>query len=123
MTVLHDAPVVSPQPSPVVHPTACPEWCKDSRFPAGHNHGPRDTAHRSFELKLAPPGGSTDSTVLVRAELFRLDENADTGDACLWVAGQTEFALTPRGFDIFLVQAQAFVDTLRVLRRQMGAAK
>jgi hypothetical protein len=106
--------------TPVTHPTPCPVWCKDGRYPAGHNHGLRDTAHRSFELKLAAPGTSTASSVLVRAELFRLDENAGIGDACLWIAGQTEFALTPSEFDVFLVQAQAFVDSLRVLRAQMG---
>lgn len=102
------------------HPTACPSWCKDGRFPAGHNHSERDTAHRSFELRLAAPGSSTASAVLARAELFRLDENADVGDTILWVSGETEFALTPREVDAFLVQAQAFVDTLRVLRQQMG---
>lgn len=103
----------------VTHPTACPAWCKDSRYPAGHNHSPRDTAHRSFELELAAPGADRSDT-LVRAELFRLDENADIGDACLWVVGETAFELTPRELDVFLVQAQAFVDTLRVLRGQMG---
>lgn len=103
----------------VTHPTACPPWCKHDRFPAGHNHSPRDTAHRSFELRLAAPGSSTDSAVLARAELFRLDENADVGDTILWISGETEFALAPGEVDAFLVQAQAFVDTLRVLRQQM----
>lgn len=114
--VPQQAPVAVP---PVTHPTPCASWCKDSRFPAGHNHSPRDTAHRSLSLTLAHPNPRVGEDVLVRAELFQLDELSDTGETVLYLEGETPFQLDGPEADIFIAQAQAFVDGLRVLRAQM----
>ncbi|MEW1630798.1 hypothetical protein AB0387_25990 [Streptomyces sp. NPDC089173] len=122
------APVLSapvpPQPpapsAPVVsHPTACPSWCKDRNFPAGHNSSPRDTAHRSraLELKLS---GETDTVTLVRAELFRLDELDDIGETVLYVQGEEEQGSSSLDVEMFVASLVAFTDNVRVLHRQMG---
>lgn len=121
------APVLSapvpPQPpapsAPVVsHPTSCPSWCKDRNFPAGHNSSPRDTAHRSraLELKLS---GETDTVVLVRAELFRLDELDDIGETVLYVQGEEEQGSSGLDVEMFVASLVAFTDNVRVLHRQM----
>ncbi|MFD8545618.1 DUF6907 domain-containing protein [Streptomyces sp. NPDC059649] len=118
MTLL--APTVPAQTSPaecvVSHPTACPSWCKDRDQPKRHNYSQRDTAHRSSELMLADPNGE----VLVRAELFQLDEMSTTSGPVIYVQGQGEFELAGPDADIFISQAQAFLDALRVRRAQMG---
>ncbi|MFH8867128.1 DUF6907 domain-containing protein [Streptomyces griseus] len=121
------APVLSapvpPQPpapvSPVSHPTACPSWCKDRNFPAGHNSSPRDTAHRSraLELKLS---GDTATVTLVRAELFRLDELDDIGETVLYVQGEDEQGSSGPEVEMFVANLIAFTDSVRVLHRQMG---
>jgi hypothetical protein len=59
--------------------------------------------------------------VLMRAELCRLDESDSPGEALLRLSGETEVDLDAAGLELFIVQAQAFVDTLRVLRQQMAA--
>ena len=107
----------------VTHPTSCPPWCKDSRYPAGHNHGPRDTAHRSLSLMFANPNPQVGEDVLVRAELFQLDELSGTGETVLYLEGETPFQVNGPEADVFIAQAQAFVDGLRVLRRQMGGGQ
>ncbi|MFF5703434.1 DUF6907 domain-containing protein [Streptomyces sp. NPDC012794] len=119
-TVLPEPPVVS-VPSPtlpavVSHPSACPSWCKDRRTPLAHHFGPSSTAHWSPLYLLRGEG----SEVLARAELVRLDEGARFGEEALYISGETCVELSPAEADIFIAQAQAFVDTLRVLRRQMS---
>lgn len=122
------APVLSapvpPQPSavtpaPVSHPTACPSWCKDRNFPAGHNSSSRDTAHRSraLELKLS---GDTGTVTLVRAELFRLDELDEVGETVLYVQGEDEQGSSGPEVEMFVANLIAFTDSVRVLHRQMG---
>lgn len=130
MTVAHStssipvpsAPVPPQPPAPttsVSHPTACPSWCKDRNFPAGHNSSPRDTAHRSraLELKLS---GETDTVTLVRAELFRLDELDDIGETVLYVQGEEEQGSSGLDVEMFVASLVAFTDNVRVLHRQMG---
>lgn len=114
---------VPPQPSPTPpttsHPTACPSWCKDRNFPAGHNSSPRDTAHRSraLELKLS---GETDTVTLVRAELFRLDELDDIGETVLYVQGEEEQGSSGLEVEMFVADVVAFAEGVRVLRGQMA---
>ncbi|MFF4746816.1 DUF6907 domain-containing protein [Streptomyces sp. NPDC001268] len=118
MTVLDDRPVVAPA---VAHPSACPSWCKDRRHPAGHHFGPTSTAHWSPQVVLPNPSPLPGtSAVMMRAELYRGDFDSDTGIAVLYVQAETDIELTPDEADVFIAQAQAFVDTLRVLRRQMN---
>lgn len=116
VTVLHDAPVV-----PVaIHPTPCPSWCKHRHLPMAHSFGPTSTAHWSPQAVLPNPNplpGSSD--VVLRAELYRGDEGSDAAETLLYLQGETDIDLTVDEADIFIAQAQAFVDTLRVLRRQM----
>lgn len=83
-----------------------------------HNFTPRDTVHQSVSLALAAPGGE----VLVRAELFRLDELSDVGDTGLWIEGATSVELGGPEGNIFLAQGQAFLDGVRILLAQMGDA-
>ncbi|WP_437129127.1 DUF6907 domain-containing protein [Streptomyces globisporus] len=116
------APVPPQPPAPsalTAHPTACPSWCKDRNFPAGHNSSPRDTAHRSraLELKLS---GETGTVVLVRAELFRLDELDDIGETVLYVQGEDEQGSSGLDVEMFVASLVAFTDNVRVLHRQMG---
>ncbi|KOV07493.1 hypothetical protein ADK92_05605 [Streptomyces sp. XY533] len=61
--------------------------------------------------------------MFARAELIRLDEGARLGEQVMYLSGETDVELTPDEADIFIAQAQAWVDTLRVLRRQMGGAR
>ncbi|MGQ4353203.1 hypothetical protein ACN6LJ_001292 [Streptomyces drozdowiczii] len=42
------------------------------------------------------------------------------GEPVLYVQGESDIDLTADEADVFIAQAQAFVDTLRVLRQQMG---
>ncbi|MYX67400.1 MULTISPECIES: DUF6907 domain-containing protein [unclassified Streptomyces] len=116
------APVPQPPASPAVsHPTACPSWCKDRHRPLGHHFGPTSTAHWSAQvrlLNLRPLDGS--AGVMLRAEVYRGDEGSTVGEPVLYVQGESDIDLSRDEADVFIAQAQAFVDTLRVLRRQMG---
>ncbi|KIF02216.1 hypothetical protein PL81_31085 [Streptomyces sp. RSD-27] len=122
MTVLHEPPVVSvpsptTSPAPAVsHPTACPSWCKDRRVPLQHHFGPSSTAHWSPQYVLAGEGAE----LVLRSELVRLDGGDRRGEEVLYVSGESDVELAPDEADIFIAQAQAWVDTLRVLRRQMS---
>jgi hypothetical protein len=110
--------VVTPLPS---HPTPCPSWCKDRRRPAEHSFGPTHTAHWSRQYQMENPSLLPgDERVMLRAELVRIDEGHAVAEQALYVAGATDVELSADEADIFIAQAQAFVDTLRVLRRQMG---
>ncbi|MFE7106603.1 DUF6907 domain-containing protein [Streptomyces sp. NPDC057575] len=126
MTVLHDVPVVSASiPSPAVpavsHPTVCPSWCKNRSQPLAHDFGPSMTDHWSPEYLLTGPRPSSgEFPVLLHAELSRIDEGDSADQTVLYVQGETSVDLKADEADIFIAQAQAFVDTLRVLRRQMG---
>jgi hypothetical protein len=79
-----------------------------------HDFGPSFTPHWGPAQVLAGP------SPLLRAELLRLDEHAETGETVLYLSGETHAELSPDEADIFIAQAQAFVDGLRVMRRQMG---
>lgn len=117
MTVLHDAPVVPA----LSHPTPCPSWCKDRNLPMAHHFGPTSTAHFSLQVQLPNPRPLPGtSSAMLRAELYRGDENDRTSATTLYVQGETDTEMTADDADIFIAQAQAFVDTLRVLRRQMN---
>jgi hypothetical protein len=59
--------------------------------------------------------------VLMRAELCRSDENDGVGEPLLVLSGETDVELDAASLELFIVQAQAFVDTLRILRQQMAA--
>ncbi|MFD8142464.1 DUF6907 domain-containing protein [Streptomyces sp. NPDC059708] len=121
-TVLPEPPVVSvpsptTPPAPAVsHPTACPSWCKDRHAPLGHHFGPSSTAHWSPQYVVWGEG----SELILRAELVRLDGGDRRGEETLFVSGETDVELTAAEADVFILQAQAWVDTLRVLRRQMS---
>jgi hypothetical protein len=52
---------------------------------------------------------------LLRAELYQ----DSLGKVQLFLQGETTVDLSPVEADVLITQAQAFVDTLRVLRRQM----
>lgn len=116
--VPHPAPVAA-TPVTLAHPTSCPAWCQHRHLPGSHNHTERDTVHRSVSLTLGAPG-SGHGEALVRAELFQLDERSDIGEALLYLEGETMFELSGPEADIFIAQAQAFVDALRILRGQLG---
>ncbi len=114
---------VSPAaPPPVSHPTPCPAWCRDRHDRTGHEFGPTSSWHWSPEhVLLAPPSGSVAPAPLVRAELTRVDEDSATADVKLYVQAEQHVVLSPAEADIFIANMQAFVDTLWVLRGQMGA--
>ncbi|MDX2732851.1 hypothetical protein PV320_29955 [Streptomyces sp. PA03-2a] len=85
-----------------------------------HDFGPAVTAHWSPEYQLAGPRPESKGLpVLLRAELSRLDEGSHEDEVVLYVQGETSVDLKANEADVFIAQAQAFVDTLRVLRRQM----
>lgn len=105
----------------VTHPTACPPWCRDRRHPVAHSFGPTSTAHWSPQHHLPTPRPQAGSSpVMLRAELYRGDRDAEVGQTLLYLQGETDIDLNADEADIFIANAQAFVDTLRVLRRQMG---
>ncbi|WP_372458236.1 DUF6907 domain-containing protein [Streptomyces sichuanensis] len=56
----------------------------------------------------------------MRAELVWSDEGAELGETRLCVQGETDIDLSAAEADALIAQAQAFVDSLRVLRRRMG---
>ncbi|WP_327335900.1 hypothetical protein OG384_04500 [Streptomyces sp. NBC_01324] len=115
-------PQSAPAPAALLpHPTPCPSWCKDRHHPLSHRFGPTSTAHWSPQVKLGNPRPLEDSAaVIMRAELYRGDEGSSMGEPVLYVEGETDIDLTRDEADVFIAQAQAFVDTLRVLRSQMG---
>lgn len=120
-TPVVSAPVPQQPPAPVPHPSPCPSWCKDRLHPMDHHFGPTSTAHWSPQVKwMNPRPLEGTSGVLLRAELHRGDAGSALGEPVLYVQGETDIDLTADEADVFIAQAQAFVDTLRVLRRQMG---
>lgn len=108
-------------PSAASHPSPCPSWCKDRHYPLGHLFGPTSTAHWSPQAVLSNPhpAGFT-APIMMRAELYRGDEESVLGEVLMFVQGETDVELTADEVDVFIAQAQGWVDTLRVLRRQMG---
>jgi hypothetical protein len=124
MTVTHDAPAI-PAPAAVtaatLHPTPCPSWCKDRSHRIRHSFGPTATWHWSPQYTVGNPRPlDAGPAVILRAELFVGDEGDRRGDASLYVQGETDIDLSAAEADIFITNMQAFVDTLRVLRSQMG---
>lgn len=123
MSIVASEPSVVSVPSPtarpasaVPHPTSCPSWCKDRHAPFGHHFGPTQTAHWSRRYVLPGEGCG----VLAQAELARVDCGDRMDEEVLYVSGETHVELSPEEADIFIVQAQAWVDALRVLRQQMS---
>lgn len=118
---LTPVPATTPVVTPAAHPTPCPSWCRDRRQPARHHFGPTVTWHWGQQVRLANPAPlDHDVPVILRAELFRSDEDGETGEASMYLSGETDIEMGRDEVDVFIVQAQAFVDTLRVMRRQMG---
>lgn len=106
------------------HPTPCPAWCKDRRHPLKHSFGPSMTPHWSPQYRLANPTPLPDmAPVIMRAELYRLDEGNELDEPGLYVSGESDVQLSGPEADIFIGQMQAFVDGLRVLRAQMEAVR
>ncbi|KIZ16865.1 DUF6907 domain-containing protein [Streptomyces natalensis] len=122
MTVL--APEIPSQTNPaeclVSHPTACPSWCRDRHAPVAHEFGPSVTSHWGVQARLDNPAAFGAGESFMRAELYRYDAGSEVGATTMYVQGQTDVEMTAAEVDVLLVQAQAFVDTLRVLRAQMG---
>ncbi|MFF2944058.1 DUF6907 domain-containing protein [Streptomyces niveus] len=110
-----------PAPAPTSHPTPCPPWCRDRHAQLAHSFGPTSTWHWSPQYVVDNPrpldGGPS---TLLRAELVRSDEDGVTGGTSLYFQAEGDIDLSADEADIFIAQAQAWVDTLRVLRRQMG---
>jgi hypothetical protein len=97
-------------------PAACPPWCSEQ-----HTDDTPAVAHWSPQHRLlAPEPFAPHMDTIARLELFRLDDADDPGEVRLLVGGGADVDLSAAQTDVFIVQAQAFVDTLRVLRRQMG---
>jgi hypothetical protein len=85
-----------------------------------HNFGPTSTDHWSPQALLPNPNPLPgESETILRAELYRGDEGSETAETLLYLQGETDIDMTADEADIFIAQAQAFVDTLRVMRRQM----
>lgn len=57
---------------------------------------------------------------ILTAELVVGDEDDRLGAAYLYVQGGADAELSPDETDLFIIQMQAFLNTVRVLRRQMG---
>lgn len=113
--------VLAITPARTSHPTACPSWCKDRRHVEGHHYGPTATWHWGQQYQLANPNPLPDTTpVIMRAELFRNDELSVLGEVSMYLSGETDIEMGAGEVDAFIVQAQAFVDTLRAMRAQMG---
>lgn len=110
-----------PTVTPACHPTACPSWCKDRHHVEGHHFGPTATWHWGTQYRLTNPAPlDGDAPVFVRAELFRADEGNGLGEVSMYLSGETDIEMSRDEVDVFVIQAQAFVDTLRTMRRQMG---
>lgn len=106
---------------PTSHPTPCPSWCRDRRHVEGHHFGPTATWHWGTQYQLANPAPlAGEAPVFVRAELFRCDEDDQRGEVSMYLSGETDIEMGRDEVDVLIVQAQAFVDTLRAMRQQMG---
>ncbi|WP_407563343.1 DUF6907 domain-containing protein [Streptomyces sp. 184] len=104
-------------PTALHHPTPCPPWCKD-RAASRHDAGPSLTPHFSQQIQLDVPGAG----VLARAELVRLDETGERSEAALFIQGESTAELSGVEADLFIARAEAWVDGLRALRREMAGA-
>lgn len=121
-TLVPEQAAVAATPVTSSHPTACPSWCRE-RHSVAASAPLQTTAHLSPTHKLLNPQPmAAQPEALLQAELFQLDERADLGLTRLYVSGAGDAELDGPEADIFIAQMQAFVDTLRVLRRQMGHA-
>lgn len=112
-------PPAVPSPS-LVHPSACPSWCQEGRDPRGHADGPRSTAHTSRSHTLSIPAAlAGGDQVLLRAELFRLDESR-LGRTVLFIEGETDGELRGHDIDILVADLEAFTAKIRTLRARMN---
>ncbi|MFI5831049.1 DUF6907 domain-containing protein [Streptomyces sp. NPDC051578] len=116
-TVLPEAADV-PVPAVTSAGQACPSWCREV-------HGPGVTGwlatHQSTQYGLANPAPLEGyPEVMLRTQLTRVERCDQASRTVLYIAGDGDVELTADEADVFILQAQAFVDTLRVLRRQMG---
>lgn len=128
MTVTQTPAVSQPEAaiagSAVSHPTPCPPWCKDRGHRIDHRFGPTCTFHWGSRYSVSNPRPLEDAEVtLLTAELVVGDEDGRLGEASLFIEGASDIDLSPAEADVFIAQMQAFVDTLRVLRGQMGAGR
>ncbi len=115
------APVPPQPPAPVSHPTPCAAWCREKHL-ASACATLGMTIHLSAEHSVANPdpldGDSSDA--LIKAQLLKIDRSPDEDTFVMYLGGESDVEVDKDGADILIAQMQAFVDTLRVLRRQMG---
>ncbi|MEU0354930.1 DUF6907 domain-containing protein [Streptomyces cyaneofuscatus] len=124
MTTLLPGSVDAPEGDNLAaHPTPCPAWCRE-KHQASACAALRMTIHLSAEHGVANPdpldGDLTD--VLIKAQLLKIDRTPEEDTFVMYLSGETDVEVDKDGADILIAQMQAFVDTLRVLRRQMDAA-
>lgn len=122
------APVLSapvpPQPpapfAPSAHPAACPSWCRE-RHDAAACASLGLMPHLSAEYRVENPAPLDDeSAFMLRAQLLQIDRVTGEDTLVMYVSGESDVELEADEADVLIAQMQAFVDTLRVLRRQMG---
>ncbi|RPK56183.1 hypothetical protein EES43_24385 [Streptomyces sp. ADI96-02] len=123
MTTLLPGSVDAPEgDTHAAHPTLCPAWCRESHQAAACATM-RMTVHLSAEHSVANPdpldGDVADA--LIKAQLLKIDRTPDDDTLVMYLSGETDAEVDKNGADILIAQMQAFVDTLRVLRRQMDA--
>lgn len=99
---------------PVNSGEACPSWCT-----AVHEGGA--SPHWSPQAQLSNPRPLPGaSPVMLRAELYYDWQGGRASETLLYLQAEGDIDLTADEADTFIAQAQAFVDTLRALRRQMN---
>jgi hypothetical protein len=90
----------------------------------GHRFGPTGTFHWSPQYTVSNPRPWAEGDdIIMTAELVVSDEDDQVGKTSLYVVGASDIDLSPAEADIFIANMQAFVDTLKVLRSQMGAGR
>lgn len=132
MSVAQSGPVSLPASAPILPqvpsrtpetaaaPASCPSWCRETHdVTACGVLGV--TTHLSSEHSVANPDPLDDAPALMmRAQLLKIDRAQGENTLVMYVNGESDVELGGDDADILIAQMQAFVDTLRVLRRQMG---
>lgn len=97
-------------------PTACPvPYCV-----VEHAADERTTAHLSGEVLLRRPADQHGSSILVRAELIRLDEDGEQGKTTLFLQGENPVELhTLAEVDAFIGDLAPLLTSLWRFRSQM----
>lgn len=106
--------------APSAHPAACPSWCRE-RHDAAACASLGLMPHLSAEYRVENPAPLDDeSAFMLRAQLLQIDRVTGEDTLVMYVSGESDVELEADEADVLIAQMQAFVDTLRVLRRQMG---